>query len=82
MNQSESKRKETSQSESRTKEMSQSESDNTMHLYFGCRNAYDHIYKDETNNMILKKVLTSVSTAYSRIPGKEKVGAIMKSISI
>ncbi|KAM9370506.1 nitric oxide synthase, inducible [Phaethornis superciliosus] len=45
-----------------------------MILLFGCRQPdMDHIYKEETEKMRKKGVLTEVYTAYSRQPGQAKV---------
>ncbi|NXD23279.1 NOS2 protein, partial [Spelaeornis formosus] len=45
-----------------------------MVLLFGCRQPdLDHIYREETEEMKRKGVLTDVYTAYSRLHGQEKV---------
>lgn len=45
-----------------------------MTLLFGCRQPdLDHIYREETEEMQRKGVLKDIYTAYSRLPGQEKV---------
>ncbi|NXQ29608.1 NOS2 protein, partial [Alaudala cheleensis] len=45
-----------------------------MTLLFGCRQPdLDHIYREETEEMKRKGVLRDIYTAYSRLPGQEKV---------
>ncbi|KAF2973584.1 hypothetical protein EK904_003990 [Melospiza melodia maxima] len=45
-----------------------------MTLLFGCRQPdLDHIYREETEEMKRRGVLRDVYTAYSRLPGQEKV---------
>ncbi|NWZ40315.1 NOS2 protein, partial [Brachypodius atriceps] len=45
-----------------------------MTLLFGCRQPdLDHIYREETEEMKRKGVLRDLYTAYSRLPGQEKV---------
>uniref|UniRef100_A0A8U7PAC7 Nitric oxide synthase n=1 Tax=Corvus moneduloides TaxID=1196302 RepID=A0A8U7PAC7_CORMO len=45
-----------------------------MTLLFGCRQPdLDHIYREETEEMQRKGVLKDLYTAYSRLPGQEKV---------
>ncbi|XP_039576696.1 nitric oxide synthase, inducible [Passer montanus] len=45
-----------------------------MTLVFGCRRPdLDHIYREETEEMKRRGVLRDVYTAYSRLPGQEKV---------
>uniref|UniRef100_A0A803W9V9 Nitric oxide synthase n=1 Tax=Ficedula albicollis TaxID=59894 RepID=A0A803W9V9_FICAL len=45
-----------------------------MILVFGCRQPeLDHIYREETEEMKRKGVLRDIYTAYSRLPGQEKV---------
>lgn len=46
-----------------------------MILVFGCRQPeMDHIYKEETIQAKNKQVFKELYTAYSREPGKPKVG--------
>lgn len=45
-----------------------------MTLVFGCRQPeLDHIYREEIEDMKRKGVLRDIYTAYSRLPGQEKV---------
>ncbi|NXW68045.1 NOS2 protein, partial [Hirundo rustica] len=45
-----------------------------MTLLFGCRQPdLDHIYREETEEMKRRGVLRDIYTAYSRLPGQEKV---------
>lgn len=44
-----------------------------MTLYVGCRHQAVELYREETQQMTKRGVLTQVYTAYSRIPGKPKV---------
>lgn len=45
-----------------------------MSLVFGCRHPEeDHLYQEEMQEMVRKRVLFQVHTGYSRLPGKPKV---------
>ncbi|KAL2297502.1 hypothetical protein Nmel_016809 [Mimus melanotis] len=45
-----------------------------MTLVFGCRQPeLDHIYREETEDMKRRGVLRDIYTAYSRLPGQDKV---------
>ena len=47
-----------------------------MSLVFGCRHPEeDHLYQEEMQEMVRKRVLFQVHTGYSRLPGKPKVSA-------
>jgi sulfite reductase alpha subunit-like flavoprotein len=45
-----------------------------MVLYFGCRDPnLDDLYRNEINEMLKEKVITTLHSAYSREPNKKKV---------
>jgi sulfite reductase alpha subunit-like flavoprotein len=45
-----------------------------MILYFGCRDPkHDDLYRNEINELLKEKVITSLYSAYSREPNKKKV---------